>query len=129
MKRLVPYLLLAVVTAHAFYNAGVLGYWVINRADIAANLCENRDKPLLNCDGKCYLAKKIAAAAEEERQKTSQLPDLSLGFTLADCCPVPELPALLPSCPPVLRSTLLATEPLCCPRSPLCDIFHPPLMF
>ncbi len=127
MSRLIPYLLLTIVTAHAFYNAGVLGHWVVNRAYISANLCENRDKPMLNCDGKCYLAKKLAASAEEERQKASQLPDLSVGFSLAECCPAPDLILPISCCSPALRSKLAAFEPLCCPRTPLCDIFHPPL--
>ncbi len=35
---------------------------------IVNNLCVNRDRPQLNCDGKCYLAKRIAAAQESEER-------------------------------------------------------------
>lgn len=40
---------------------------------IIQNYCENKDRPELNCDGKCYLAKRIQATQQEdERQATSQ---------------------------------------------------------
>ena len=39
---------------------------------IIQNFCINKDKPKLHCDGKCYLAKRIAAAdKQEESQNTS----------------------------------------------------------
>jgi hypothetical protein len=64
MRRLVPYFLTALIAGQAFYNAGVVVYWLANRAAIATTLCENRDKPELECDGKCYLKKKIAEAPD-----------------------------------------------------------------
>lgn len=39
---------------------------------IATYLCENRDKPSLHCDGKCYLAKKLKAAHEAQDREASQ---------------------------------------------------------
>ncbi|HUQ97312.1 MAG TPA: hypothetical protein VM010_06580 [Chitinophagaceae bacterium] len=46
--------------------------WVIdyqlNKNYIAKNLCINKAKPKLHCNGKCQLSKKIA---EEEKAKTS----------------------------------------------------------
>jgi hypothetical protein len=41
----------------------------IRRDYIIANLCVNRDKPLMHCDGKCYLAKRIAEAKEKEARQ------------------------------------------------------------
>ncbi len=49
--------------------------YIINHDYIAEFLCVNKDKPMLNCDGKCYLAKMI----QEERQEKSQnLPSIDL---------------------------------------------------
>ncbi|MEY3956556.1 MAG: hypothetical protein RLZ73_1011 [Bacteroidota bacterium] len=45
---------------------GAVAYYRINRDYIAENLCVNRDKPMLNCNGQCYLAKKLKAAEEKE---------------------------------------------------------------
>jgi len=41
----------------------------MRRDYISRNLCENRNKPSLDCNGKCYLAKKIAAAQEQEERQ------------------------------------------------------------
>ncbi|SDW43930.1 hypothetical protein SAMN05216556_105154 [Aequorivita viscosa] len=37
--------------------------YMVNYDYIVNNLCENRDKPELNCDGKCYLSKELAKEA------------------------------------------------------------------
>ncbi|CAM4404081.1 hypothetical protein [Zobellia nedashkovskayae] len=39
--------------------------YIANYTYIKNVLCENRDKPMLNCDGKCYLAKQLAKESEE----------------------------------------------------------------
>ena len=41
----------------------------LNRNYIAEKLCENRDKPQMQCKGKCYLAKKLKQAEEEKKQE------------------------------------------------------------
>lgn len=57
----------------------VYAQWVKNQDFIAKNLCENRDKPELNCHGKCKLIKAMAALEQKEQSKekssTSQLPN------------------------------------------------------
>lgn len=44
----------------------------LRRDYIASTLCENRLKPKLQCNGKCYLAKRIAAAQKEQEKQTEQ---------------------------------------------------------
>jgi hypothetical protein len=44
----------------------------IRRDYIVANLCENKNRPQLNCNGKCYLAKKIEAAQKQEERQAEQ---------------------------------------------------------
>jgi len=41
----------------------------IRRDYIVANLCENRNRPMLNCNGKCYLAKRLAEAKKQEEKQ------------------------------------------------------------
>ncbi|MGL1887664.1 MAG: hypothetical protein OCD76_14200 [Reichenbachiella sp.] len=36
---------------------------------ISTVLCINKDKPMLNCDGKCYLAQKLKAAQEQQEEE------------------------------------------------------------
>lgn len=40
--------------------------YIINYDYIVNELCENKDKPQLNCDGKCYLAKQLAKELEDD---------------------------------------------------------------
>ena len=41
----------------------------INKGFISKYLCENKDKPVLQCEGKCYLMKKLKQAADNEEQE------------------------------------------------------------
>ena len=40
--------------------------YIVNYDYIVNVLCENKDKPQLNCDGKCYLAKQLAKELEDD---------------------------------------------------------------
>lgn len=44
----------------------------VRRDYIIANLCVNRNRPQLHCDGKCYLAKKLAALEEQEKKQAEK---------------------------------------------------------
>lgn len=46
-------------------------YWS-NKAEIAQKYCENKSRPMMHCDGKCYLAKRLARVAFQEYQKENQ---------------------------------------------------------
>lgn len=47
---------------------GTVTYFVINRDYIKTALCENRNRPALRCDGKCFLAKKLKQQQEAARK-------------------------------------------------------------
>lgn len=49
--------------------------YVINQDYIAEYLCVNKDKPMLECNGKCYLAKMLQ---EEQEEKKQNLPPINL---------------------------------------------------
>ncbi|MCY7350168.1 MAG: hypothetical protein LH606_05820 [Cytophagaceae bacterium] len=89
---------------------------------IARYLCENRNRPLLNCDGKCYLAKRLNAAQEQEQsQKGQEL----MRFLF-------ELPFVAPSPPlefnPVRFAAKIHFPKYLVPISDgrLSTLFHPP---
>lgn len=80
-----------------------------NKNYIAANLCENRDKPVLQCNGKCYLSKKLKQEAEKEKSQERQAKKsnfheaniteklvLTLNSTVIIAVHTPELPFALP---------------------------------
>ena len=45
----------------------------LNRKLIASSLCENRDKPWMNCNGKCYLDNKLKQVEEKEKKQHQQV--------------------------------------------------------
>ncbi len=47
----------------------VLDY-MVNYDYIATQLCENRNKPILDCNGKCYVAKEINKTQNQSEQAT-----------------------------------------------------------
>lgn len=57
--------------------------YLINYDYISEELCENKEKPMLECNGKCYLAKQFKAA-EPQTDKGTQLniewQDYPIGF-------------------------------------------------
>lgn len=65
------FLLLAVVSAN-FSRLFVYAGFGINQKYIASNLCENRSKPWMHCNGRCYLMKKIKQAEEKEKSDERQ---------------------------------------------------------
>ena len=62
MKKLV------VIIALLFISKPIIPVidYVINYDYIVKELCENKEKPELQCNGKCQLMKEMAKAAEEE---------------------------------------------------------------
>ncbi|WP_419213064.1 hypothetical protein ACNR9Q_02730 [Maribacter sp. X9] len=56
--------------------------FVINKDYIVEFLCINKDKPMLNCDGKCYLAKMIQKEQKDRHQNlpSADLRDYPIGF-------------------------------------------------
>lgn len=68
LKQLWAILLLAGLLGQTFSrNILVLDYQC-NKNYIAANLCENKDKPGMKCEGKCYLCKKIKTEDKKDQE-------------------------------------------------------------
>jgi len=43
--------------------------WKINQAELTAKYCVNKAKPMLKCNGKCYLAKQLKKQEEQEKSE------------------------------------------------------------
>ena len=48
--------------------------YLMNYDYIVNVLCENKDKPALKCNGKCYLAKMLATAQKKEQKNPFESP-------------------------------------------------------
>lgn len=69
--------LLAVMVSPSFK---ILSFYK-NQAEITAKFCENKDKPVMECNGKCYLKKQLKAVAEKPENKA--IPEVSVFIPLA----------------------------------------------
>ena len=75
LKQLTAWLLIISVLTVNYSRLFVYVGFKLNQNYIAAKLCENRNRPWMHCDGKCYFMKKIKQAedkqnnAERESQK------------------------------------------------------------
>ncbi|MCF2447636.1 hypothetical protein L0657_27015 [Dyadobacter sp. CY345] len=82
MRIVIIYIWLITTILPTFSQWGTIAYYQINKEYITRVLCVNRDKPQLNCNGHCYLAKKLKAQQEKEDQQTSEqvqnIPSLQL---------------------------------------------------
>ena len=84
MKSAIALLLFVAMQLPLMNQWGAVAYYRVNQDYIAKNLCENRDKPMLDCNGQCYLAKQLKAAEEKEQKSNSErlekMPEVVLAF-------------------------------------------------
>ena len=64
--KLTAILLIILVISSSFSRFFIYAGYEMNRSYIANKLCENRNRPWLHCNGKCYLMKKIKQAEEKQ---------------------------------------------------------------
>lgn len=67
--KITAILLIASIISCSFSRFFVYAGYELNKNYIAAKLCENRNKPWLHCNGKCYLMKKIKQAEEKQNSE------------------------------------------------------------
>jgi len=72
LKRFTAILLLAVLISSNCSLFFVYAGFELNHKYIAENLCINRDKPWLHCNGKCYFMRKIKQAEENEKKQDAK---------------------------------------------------------
>jgi hypothetical protein len=70
--------ILAILILQWIFFVGMKSYlvleWKWNQDLITQKYCENKNNPMLNCNGQCYLAKQLRALEFEEKQERSKFP-------------------------------------------------------
>ncbi len=74
VKYLIVILTISSILAKDLYQFTWDIWFRINQDTIAQVHCENKDKPVLKCDGKCYLAKQLKKA-EVSIEREQEQPD------------------------------------------------------
>ncbi len=67
-KRWVAICLLALLSWQIVFQFSYIVYWKINQKAITNLFCENKDKPMLHCDGNCYLKKQLEKAENNKNK-------------------------------------------------------------
>ena len=122
MKLLLVPILMFLVLLQSFGKWIILTEYRLNRDYIARNLCENRLRPQLKCNGRCHLMKQWAAedkAAEEagSKLKLQEIPMLSstdLPSPLARVFITARNGRYIRSCPEPVSQPLLRPPGLMC---------------
>ena len=80
MKQKFAYILLFIYTLIIISPAIPVADYIINYKHISQDLCENKDKPWMHCNGKCHLKKEIKKVLGNENpaKKNTTLPTLKL---------------------------------------------------
>jgi hypothetical protein len=71
-KNYIALFMLALISVKTLLVPVVYLDFELRKDYIIQNLCENRFKPQLNCNGQCYLAKKLHKIAEDNATKETQ---------------------------------------------------------
>jgi len=74
---------ISILLVFSLLSANLSGLFVYlgfeaNQSYIAKELCENKDKPQLHCEGKCFLKKKLKQAQEKEQKQERQSQKLQI---------------------------------------------------
>ena len=123
MKLILVPILMLLLLAQSFSKWLVVAEYKMNRDFIARNLCINKARPKMHCNGKCQMMKKLA---EEEKQNSSNNTNNSSKEKLPEvlfCDEItkPTIPSLTYTC-----STYGEERPVFKLHSPIVSIFHPP---
>ena len=122
MKFILVPILMLLMLIQTFSKWAIVAEYKLNKNYIAKNLCINKAKPKLHCNGKCQMMKKLA---EEEKQNSS---DNTTKIKTTETVFYNEISN--PVLPEVSFTTRSYNEepPLKKYVSPVPSIFHPPAL-
>jgi hypothetical protein len=89
LKPLAASILILTFFWQSLFQSAFLGYWKFNQGEIIATKCINRFKPMMHCNGKCYLYRQLKKAAEAEAQN-NKIPEAVLKLKTIDYCILAE---------------------------------------
>lgn len=124
MQKLLFILLAISLLGQASIRTAWTLHYQWNRATYIA-ACENKDKPMLHCDGKCGFRKQLMAR-EQSKTKVPQLPENFQQFKeislFWEAYPALWLVSKMPEASTISFPTYLCIVP----EAPVSDIFKPP---
>jgi len=120
MKKLSAIFLLFVLILQYFNKVEIYICYHLNKDFISSTFCENKNKPELQCDGKCYMKKQLKATEENQSKAPINIRDFQ---EIVFFCSQSEIILPKQNTLPNLRFTNHKNINY---TSPLFGIFHPP---
>src|SRR5690554_601133 len=74
MKRIISISLLSLMLSYSFNQLGIFVEYITDIEAFTELYCENKDKPDMNCNGKCHLTEQLAENEEQKQNKELQAP-------------------------------------------------------
>ncbi|MGK9124447.1 hypothetical protein M1D52_10010 [Olivibacter sp. SA151] len=71
-RKTFVYLLLLSLVFQCLGSLGLLTWFIVNREYITNELCENKERPMMHCNGQCVLMKKLKKWGEAESQDSER---------------------------------------------------------
>jgi hypothetical protein len=59
LKKIIAIIILTSLFSHLLGSIGLNAWYNFNRESITSRHCENKDRPEMRCNGKCYLKKQL----------------------------------------------------------------------
>lgn len=119
LKKLFTYLLLLLFSFQTFEIAFIVMNFKVNQ-DFFAQICENKDKPEMECNGKCHLKKQIKKQEEQKSKKEK----INIEKEIQNCILITNKILPQPKTKVVGASSLYNF--IHKPRNCISDVFHPP---
>lgn len=83
MRRIISISLLAIMLSYSFNQLGIFTEYILDIERFTELYCKNKDKPEMQCNGKCHLTDQLAENEEQKQSKEIQSPPELLLFCLA----------------------------------------------
>jgi hypothetical protein len=122
MKKLITIVVTLCLVLQCAVQLGIMGLYELRKEYVVKNLCVNKDKPKLHCNGKCHLRKQLKKTSEQQ-DKENQSSKEEVVVAVAFVLPVVWQPAYSHPVAAVQHvSSYTAPQGIILPT----DIFHPP---
>ena len=122
-RWLTSILLLTAFAVQSFSQVLIVAEYYTNTAAFAKN-CENKARPVLKCQGKCQMMKKLQEEEKKNNQSSERKGDIK-NEVVSSKSFFTQLPISIKAAVPVYAAYLSDY----CPIGKATDIFHPPLLF
>jgi hypothetical protein len=122
VKKLISLTLVFALFFQFSVKIGVVGYFMLNQEYIENVLCINRDKPELNCKGRCQLKKQLQKSEANERKLPfTSVKEIIEIVVFCEALEIAFKPVLAPQ-----HANRFFSYPFVCIEASLDAPFHPP---